>query len=195
MTSLRSLCVYCGSRSGPHDSFGKLAEDFGRIMAKQGIELVYGGGSVGIMGSLARAVAADGGKVIAVIPEHLDHVEIGNRQADEYHVVDDMHVRKRTMFERADGFVILPGGLGTLDEMIEVITWAQLGLHSKPVVLANHQGYWEPFLKLVEHVIDENFATPEISNLYQVVERVDDIIPALESYEYRPPLTLNQLIE
>ena len=182
MTDIQSLCLYCGSRPGRAPAFTRAAEDFGRLCAANRIRMVYGGGSIGLMGSAARACLEAGGQVLGIIPDHLDHVEITMRGLTELRVVTSMHERKQQMFAESDGFVILPGGIGTLDEFIEVATWAQLGLHAKPVLLVNLEGYWRPFLGLMRHLIDEGFAAPATADLYTVVDGIDDILSTLSAY-------------
>jgi len=155
MSKIRSICVYCGSRKGAGDEYARLAESVGASIAAAGLTLVYGGGQVGLMGIAARAALATGGKVIGVIPEHLDTIEIAQTGLSELHVVADMHTRKRMMFDRSDAFLVLPGGLGSLDEFIEVTTWAQLDLHDRPILLLNHRGYWNPLLDLLRRVVQQ----------------------------------------
>ena len=179
MTPVRTLCVYCGSRVGRRDSHADTARALGQRMAGEGISLVFGGGRMGIMGILAGAVLAAGGRVTGIIPDHLQQTEPEHEGLTELIVVDSMHTRKRKMFERADGFIILPGGLGTLDETFEIITWKQLGLHAKPIVIADFDGYWSPLLELLEHLIDEEFAGRQIRELYSVARDVDDIFRLL----------------
>jgi hypothetical protein len=179
MTSIRSICVYCGSRSGNGDSYAAIARDFGHILASHHITLVYGGGSVGLMGIMARAAKEHGGRVIGVIPRHLDQIEIKQTGLDELYVVDDMHSRKRKMFDLSDAFVALPGAIGTLDETIEVITWRQLGLHDKPILLVNENNYWDPFLELLQHIKSEGFGHSGLNDLFEVVGSIHDVLPAL----------------
>ena len=151
---VKSVCVYCGASTGTSESFVNIAKELGRELAERSIRLVYGGGGIGLMGAVADATMAAGGQVIGIIPQHLERAELGHRGLTELKIVDTMHTRKRMMFDMSDAFVILPGGMGTLDETFEIITWRQLGMHDKPVVLINHDSYWEPFLDLVDHVID-----------------------------------------
>jgi len=141
MSKINALCVYCGSNPGTDLAFVKTAQDFGKILGENGIRLVYGGGSIGLMGALAASVIEHGGEVTGVIPEFLTAAERPRRLAQELIVTRDMHERKRTMFERADAFVALPGGLGTLEELVEQMTWAQLGRHKKPILVANINGF------------------------------------------------------
>ncbi|MDA5193259.1 LOG family protein [Govanella unica] len=178
---LRSLCVYCGSKTGNDPDFALAAEAFGRKLASENIRLVYGGGAVGLMGLLARSLLTAGGAVNGIIPGHLDHHEITQTGLTELHVVPNMHSRKRQMFEESDAFVALPGSIGTLDELIEVITWRQLGLHDKPIIIANLKNYWAPFLALIDHVIAAGYASPATGRLYQVVDSIDAILPALRA--------------
>jgi len=179
MSTITSLCVYCGSRLGDDRAFRDSAERFGSILAEAGIRLVYGGGAIGIMGVIADAVLASGGRVTGIIPRHLQDIEVGHAGVDELIVVPNMHERKRRMSELADGFVILPGGLGTLDEMFEAITWKQLGLHDKPIVIADIGGYWSPLRSLLEAIIDRGFASGRSRQLYAIVDDVDGVLPAL----------------
>ena len=183
MNALKSVCVYCGSRTGVGDQYSQTAERMGRLIADAGLTLVYGAGSIGLMGIVARTVLAQGGQAIGIIPEHLDRVEVSLDGLSELHIVPNMHVRKRMMFDRADAFVALPGGLGTLDELIEVTTWAQLGLHNKPIVVVNQDGYWDALIELVDH----GFAGPESAQLFTVVDDIADVLPTLASlYEPEP---------
>jgi uncharacterized protein (TIGR00730 family) len=176
-----SLCVYCGSESGKSDIHCDAARRLGRILAGNGIRLVYGGGSIGLMGALAKEVLKAGGSVTGIIPEHLQTEEITLTEVSELLVVDTMHERKKQMFKRSDGFVTLSGGLGTLDETFEVITWRLLGIHDKPIVIVNSDGYWSHFIELVEKVIQEGFAHASSRDLFAVVESVDEVLPAIAS--------------
>lgn len=179
MTALTSLCVYCGSSTGVDPAHRAAAERLGRLMAERGVRLVFGGGRIGLMGVLADAVLAAGGHVTGIIPGHIEEREIGHQQVTELLIVDNMHERKHKMFELADAFAVLPGGLGTLDETFEIITWRQLGLHDKPIVLINSAGYWEPLKRLFEHVIAGGFADESARRLYQFVDSVDDVFDAV----------------
>ena len=181
MARLRSICVYCGSRTGTDPLLRDAAETFGRLIAQAGVKLVYGGGRVGLMGVMADAALAAGGKVVGIIPEHLNSIEIGHQNVTELHVVQSMHERKNLMFELSDAFVILPGGIGTLDDASGIITWRQLHLHDKPVILVDCAGYWQPFLDMIDHIITRGFAAPSIRKLFDVVNRVEDVIPALKA--------------
>jgi hypothetical protein len=178
---IKSVCVYCGASRGVSDTFTKVAQDLGRELGERGIRLIYGGGGIGLMGAVADATIAAGGEVIGIIPQHLERAELGHRGLTELKIVDTMHTRKRMMFDRSDAFIILPGGMGTLDETFEIITWRQLGMHDKPVILINHEGYWDPFLALVDHVIDNGFARPAARQLFSVVAGVGRLFDLLEA--------------
>ena len=181
LTQIRSLCVYCGSWSGIDPSLEAFARTFGSACAARGIELIYGGGGIGLMGTVAEAALEGGGRVTGIIPRSLLESEPPFSNVTELVVVDSMHERKRQMFDRADGFVVLPGGLGTLDETIEMITWRQLGFHDKPIVLANVRGYWNPLLTLFDHIVATGFAQPDSHDLYTVADSVDGIFDKLMS--------------
>jgi uncharacterized protein (TIGR00730 family) len=179
MAKINALCVYCGSSPGTDPAFVAAADAFGKILAENNVRLIYGGGSVGLMGALANAVLDHGGHVTGIIPEFLTKRERPRRVAQELIVVPDMHARKRTMFERADGFIALPGGLGTLEEVVEQLTWAQLGRHKKPILIANIAGYWDPLLMLIEHMRAVKFVPAAFNVDFLVAKRVDDILPAM----------------
>lgn len=160
-------------------AFIDAAEKLGTDLGKNGIQLVYGGGHVGLMGVTADATLAAGGQVIGIIPEHLHDIEVSHENLTELHIVDSMHTRKQMMFERSDAFVVLPGGLGTLDETFEMVTWRQLKLHDKPIILVNYQNYWQPFLELIEHMIKAGFVEAKARTYFTVVDKLEDILPAL----------------
>ena len=181
MTKISAVSVFCGSRFGDHPVYRRAAEELGALLAARGIRLVYGGGGIGLMGVLADAALAGGGRVTGVIPEFLVEHEVEKRDVTDLVVVDSMHARKTRMFDLSDGCVVLPGGLGTLDEAIEVITWKQLRLHEKPVVVVNIDGFWEPFLALVEAVVAGGFAHPAVRDLFTAVDRIEQALPALEA--------------
>jgi uncharacterized protein (TIGR00730 family) len=181
MTTIDSICVFCGSKAGDDPAFREAAIHLGVEMARRGLRLVYGGGSIGLMGILADAVLASGGEVTGVIPDFLIRHEVGHRRLTEVIITGSMHDRKRRMFELADGFVVLPGGLGTLDETIEILTWKQLRLHDRPVVILDINGYWQPLLLLIRAVIEQGFAHPAIADLYTVVNDADAVFDALET--------------
>jgi uncharacterized protein (TIGR00730 family) len=180
MATVQRLCVYCGSAGRVADAYRKAAQDLGVALARHGIELVYGGGRIGLMGLCADATIAAGGRVTGIIPRHLHDVEVGHHGVTQLLVTENMHERKRLMFEMSDAFVVLPGGLGTLDETFEIVTWRQLGLHDKPIVVIDVAGYWEPLQNLVRHVIEEGFARPSILSLFKVVDSVEAAFAALE---------------
>jgi uncharacterized protein (TIGR00730 family) len=181
MSTIRSICVYCGSSPGADPAFLAAATEFGRLLARAGVGLVYGGGSNGLMGALAKSTHEHGGRVVGVIPEFLRARELAFKGADEMIVTPDMHERKRIMFERADAFVALPGGIGTLEELIEQLTWAQLGRHKKPVLLANINGFWKPLIELLDHMKKHGFIHPDLFFEYRVVTKVEDILHELEA--------------
>ncbi len=194
MTKISSLGVYCGSRTGNDGVYRDAAARLGGLMAERGVRLVYGGGGIGIMGVIADAVLAGGGQVTGIIPDHLREREVGHRAIDDMQVVPNMHERKRRMSELSDGFVILPGGLGTLDEMFETVTWKQLGLHDKPIVIADIAGYWAPLRAMIDAVIESGFADAAANRLFTFVDRVDGILPALEAAAEPRQKTESQLM-
>lgn len=181
MPQLRSVCLYCGSSTEAPAGHLALAADFGRLLAAEGIELVYGGGRVGLMGAAAEAAKAAGGRVVGIIPDFLMRREVGHRGLDELLVTRSMHERKKLMAERADAFCVLPGGLGTLDETFEIVTWAQLGLHEKPVVLLNHEGFWDPLLALVERLAENRYVRPGHRGLLRVAPDLAGLLPLLRA--------------
>ena len=181
MRKIGSLCVYCGSASQVDPRYREAAVRLGGMLAARGIALVYGGGRIGLMGLMADACLQAGGQVIGIIPEFLRSREVGHGAVTELVVVDSMHLRKQAMFERSDGFVILPGGLGTLDETFEILTWKQIKLHDKPVLLLNMDDYWTHFLALVDMIVDQGFAKPGVKQFYEVVGSVDDVLGRLNS--------------
>ena len=178
LAQLNSLCVFCGSSPGTDPRYRAAAQSLGRILGEQGITLVFGGGNIGLMGVLAGAAQAAGGKVIGVIPEHLLGVEVPPGSISELIVVDSMHTRKRRMFDLSDAFCVLPGGLGTLDEAFEILTWKQLRLHNKPVVIANIGGFWRPWLGLLEALVSGGFAEEGALRLFSMVETIDQVVPS-----------------
>jgi uncharacterized protein (TIGR00730 family) len=178
---IRSICVYCGSGGGRGPMYLEAAETLGRMMAEQGIRLVYGGGGLGLMGEVATSVLKHGGYVTGIIPEFLSSKEKMLRDVQELIVVEDMHQRKKLMFERSDAFVALPGGIGTLEELVEQLTWAQLGRHDKPIVLANIGGFWQPFLTLLGHMRDEKFIREGLEVRFVTVDRAEQIVAAAQA--------------
>jgi uncharacterized protein (TIGR00730 family) len=181
MNKIKTVCVYCGSGPGNNPRFLEAASAFGKILAENGIRLVYGGGSTGMMGAIATSVLDHGGSVTGIIPEFLNTRERMLTRVQELVVTPDMHERKRLMFERSDAFVALPGGVGTLEELVEQMTWQQLGRHSRPVLLANIDGFWEPLLALLTHMRATQFIRPGFGVEVLKAERVEDILPRLRS--------------
>lgn len=178
--TIPALCVYCGSRDGGKPAYREAAEALGTALPSLPCRLVYGAGDVGLMGTVARAHQAAGGETLGVIPEHLLKWEVGKRDLDRSVVTETMHERKKVMFMNADAVAVLPGGAGSLDEFFEVLTWAQLGLHSKPIYLLNIEGYWDKLVGLIDHVIDEGFADPSLTAFIQVVPSVEELLVALK---------------
>lgn len=167
-----SICVFCGARMGHSAHFEQAATDLGAAIAAMGARLVYGAGDVGLMGVVARSAMAAGGACLGVIPQHLLSLEVGKRDLTQFIITEDMHERKKVMFMNSDIIAVLPGGAGSLDEFFEVLTWAQIGLHEKPIYLINVAGYWGPLLALLEHIIDQGFAAPSLRSLVRVVPDV-----------------------
>lgn len=177
MTSYsRSLCVFCGSRFGDDPTFKAEAQTLGKLMAENGIRLVYGGGSVGLMGVVADSVMKAGGTVLGIIPDFLHDKEVGHEGLSELVIAPSMHERKKRMFDESDGFVVLPGGLGTLDETFEILTWKQLNLHQKPVFILDTGNYWAPFDALVKATINNGFASESALDLYSIEQSAQAII-------------------
>lgn len=175
---LESACVFCGSSDDADQDFLNAAGVLGKAMADAGIKLVYGGGGVGLMGAVARGAHNAGGDVLGIIPTFL----VGKERAlemVEHIIVDNMHERKMLMFQRSDSFVILPGGIGTLEEVVELLSWRRLDLHAKPVVFYNPRGFWEPLFKLFQHTVDEKLTPPEFMNAWVSVDTVEQVVPAL----------------
>ena len=179
---LKSVCVFCGSGFGSDPVFASVAAELGRALAEAGLSLVYGGGDVGLMGTVARSVLERGGYVTGIIPTFLRNQELMLAAAQETIVVPDMHTRKRTMFERSDAFVALPGGIGTLEELVEQMTWAQLGRHTKPILLVDVAGFWRPLLELFAHMRGYGFIRPGLELSYLVTDRVGDVVPMLRAF-------------
>ena len=175
------ICVYCGSGKGRNAKYVRAAQTLGKTMTEAGIGLVYGGGGLGLMGEVARSVLDHGGKVVGIIPEFLTAKERMLEDVDELIVTKDMHERKRLMFERSDAFVALPGGIGTLEELIEQLTWSQLGQHDKPIVLANIDDFWAPLLGLLAHMRSEEFIRPGLEVRFLVVDQARKIVPSVVS--------------
>jgi uncharacterized protein (TIGR00730 family) len=181
--ALRRICVFCGSSPGARPAYGEAAEELGRLLVAEGIGLVYGGGKVGLMGRLADAVLAEGGEAIGVLPESLVAKEIGHPGLEDLRVVDSMHERKALMAELADAFVALPGGLGTLEELFEVYTWAQLGLHRKPCALLDVQGYYEGIATFLSHAVEERFLREDHREMLIVEQEPWLLVERLRAFE------------
>ncbi|WP_109467477.1 LOG family protein [Albibacillus kandeliae] len=177
----KSVCVYCGSRAGTRPAYADHARSLGQLLATEGWRLVYGAGDVGLMGEVARSAQLAGGDTFGVIPVHLVKWEVGKTDLTRYIVTETMHERKKVMFMNADAVVVLPGGAGSLDELFEVLTWAQLGLHAKPILILNTEGYWQPLLDLVDHVIDQGFADPSLAALLTEVATPEAAIETLRA--------------
>ena len=182
---VKSMCVFCGASAGNDPVYAGAGRELGAMMAARGIQLVFGGGHVGMMGVVADAVLGAGGEAVGVIPEHLVEREVGHDRLSALHVVDTMHARKQKMFELSDAFAVLPGGFGTLDEAFEVLTWRQLGLHDKPVVLLSAAGYWRPFEDLVGAIVAAEFAPSAAAEMFAVVETPESLFALLDRIE--PP--------
>ncbi len=175
----KSVCVYCGSRDGARASYGAAATETGEMLAKNGWRLVYGAGDVGLMGKVASAAQAAGGKTFGVIPVHLLDLEVGKRDLDTFIITETMHERKKVMIMNGDAVVMLPGGAGSLDELFEALTWRQLGLHTKPIFILNTEGFWDPLLGLIDHFIAEGFADPSLRDFVQAVPDITTLEEAL----------------
>ena len=178
MSNIQKICVYCGSGPGADPAFVEAARAFGKILADNKIGLVYGGGSVGLMGELAGAVLDHGGETVGIIPKFLINREHAMKRG-EIVVTHDMHERKQLMFDHADAFVALPGGVGTLEELVEQMTWAQLGQHKKPILIANINGFWNPLCALLDHMEETQFIRPGLAVKYLVADRVEEIVPRI----------------
>ncbi|YCA13540.1 TIGR00730 family Rossman fold protein [Bacillus sp. AK128] len=179
---MKRICVFCGSSTGAHSNYIEQAKLLGAFLAKQDIELIYGGGNVGVMGEISRTVMAHGGKVTGVIPklihERVDHVELTN-----LHVVENMHERKAKMYELSDGFIALPGGIGTLEELAEVMTWYQIGYHGKPIALYNINQFYEKFIQLLEHMVNEGFLKEDYLTSMIVDEHPQGLVDKMRAFE------------
>lgn len=178
---INSVCVFCGSRAGLDPAYDAAARDLGRGLAERGLRLVFGGGRIGLMGAVADAALAAGGEVVGVIPEFLMRREVGRKDLTDLIVTDSMHARKQRMFELSDAFIALPGGLGTLDETIEVATWKQLRMHDKPIIVLDVGGYWQGLSALLDQLVAAGFAYGDMQNLWQVLPTVEDALDALSA--------------
>ena len=176
-----SICVFCGARFGSDPAASDIARQLGSLLAQRGISLVYGGGGVGLMGLVANAALDGGARVVGVIPRFLLQREAGHPDLTETIVVETMHERKLQMFERSDAFVVLPGGIGTLEELFEVLSWRTLGLHSKPIVIVDQGGYWEPLAALLRSIVGRGFAEPGHLDHVAFVRELSEILPAIEA--------------
>ncbi len=176
--NIRSVCVYCGSAFGKDAAYRQAARDLGQVLAGAGLRLVYGGGGVGLMGETARAVQEAGGQVLGIMPKFLQNREVVLDDIDT-RIVDNMHERKMMMFEESDAFVVVPGGIGTLEEVIELMSWRRLDLHKKPIIFLNINNYWQPFFRLIEHTLAEQFTPEAFLGTFTSVDSVEDILPAI----------------
>lgn len=190
---LDSVCVYCGSSNDADPDFLQAARDLGVVLAEARLTLVYGGGGVGLMGACAGAAYQAGGKVLGIIPQFLVGRERPLHEVETV-VVATMHERKMMMFERSDAFVVLPGGIGTLEEVVELLSWRRLGLHEKPVVFVSPRGFWQPLFELFEHTIREGLTPPDFAEAWRSVERVEDVVPALFEMAGRSPETPQEAV-
>lgn len=175
-----SICVFCGARPGNNPLHAEAARAFGEALAARGWRLVYGAGDIGLMGEVARAAQGGGAPAVGVIPVHLLALEQGRRELTTFVVTENMHERKKVMFMNSDAIVVLPGGAGSLDEFFEVLTWAQIGLHEKPIFLLDSAGYWQPLIRLIDHIVAEGFAPPSLHGLFEVASDVPALVAALE---------------
>ena len=192
MPELSSICVFCGSNPGANPAYLEAAEIVGRGLAQRGVRIVYGGAKLGMMGALAEAARGAGGEVTGIIPQGLFDREIGHTGLDDLRVVSSMHERKALMAEISGAFIALPGGIGTLEELFEVYTWAQLGIHTKPLGLLDVAGYYQPLVAFLDHAVQERFLRPEMRTLLEVSDDLDDLLAALEASE---PVTLHKWID
>lgn len=181
MTQGKYLCVYCGASERVNPQYYVAAEEMGKLIATSGFNMVYGGGRLGLMGRVSNAVIANGGHVVGITTEQLDEREGVQEGLDQVYVVDTMHTRKQRMSEKADAFIIMPGGFGTLDEFFEILTWRQLNLHQKPIIIVNINNYWGPLVSLFHHVIDTDFARKEHERFLHVETTIDGVIKTVKS--------------
>lgn len=193
MKKIKRICVFCGSAFGTRPAYKDAAERLGKLLAERGIGLVYGGGCIGLMGAMADAALAGGGEVIGVIPDSLMRREVGHRGVTKLHVVETMHERKKLMADLADAFIALPGGYGTLEELLEAVTWSQLGIQQKPCGLLNVENYWDGLLKVLDHAVDEGFVRPENSQLFLVARTPESMLGTLSEWE--PPAHIEKWLD
>ena len=177
----KSLCVFCGSKNGNNLIYKKAARELGTYLAKNKIRLVYGGGSLGLMGELSNSVNRNNGNILGVIPKHLLQIEGINKNHGEIIITDDMHMRKKTMYNNSDAFLCLPGGIGTLEEVSEIITWFQLNISRKPIFFLNINGYWDKFRGLAEDIVSAEFASKDLLNYFTFFESLEALVPSLLS--------------
>ncbi|MCW1238491.1 LOG family protein [Bacillus pretiosus] len=181
---MNSICVFCGSNYGESEEYKKAAEKLGEFLGKKNTTLIYGGGKVGLMGSVANSALQAGGNVVGIIPEFLRDKEIAHQGLTDLIVVDSMHSRKQKMNEMADGFIVLPGGYGTYEEMFEVLSWGQIGIHKKPVGLLNVDGFFDPLIKMLQHTVDKGFARPENLNLILSSTNIEELFVQMKDYNH-----------
>ena len=181
MSNIKNVCVYCGSSSNVDDVYKEAATKLGAEIAAEKWGVVYGGGRVGLMGLVADSALKNGTSVVGIIPEHIQEREVQHEDLTELHVVDTMHIRKQMMVDRSDAFVVLAGGLGTLDELFELLTWKQLGLHDKPIVIVNINGYWTKMLEAIKHIADIGFMRQEDLDMFLRVDRIEDVVETLKN--------------
>lgn len=179
MDKKKSVCVFCGASNAVPQKFLDIGAEFGKLLARNDITLVYGGGDCGVMGAVANATMKNGGHVTGVFPVSLRNIENEHQSLSEIIIVDTMHERKMGMFERSDAFIVFPGGFGTMDEMFEILTWKQLMLHNKPVVIFNYENYWDPLIALMKNIINVGFAKAEVATFYHVVTELEEILDVL----------------
>ncbi len=181
MSDIKSLCVYCGSSINVDEDFKDAAKAMGKILADNNIRLIYGGGKAGLMGIIADSVMDNGGEVIGIIPSHISDREIQHKGLTELIIVESMHVRKQMMVDYSDAFLVLPGGIGTLDETCEIMTWRQLGIHDMPIIIANLKNYWTPFLNTIDNIIEGGFMRPDDKKVIQIVDTIDQVMDAIKN--------------
>lgn len=179
MSAIRSLCVFCGASNAVDQKFIEMGRRFGEMLAQKNIRLVYGGGDCGLMGAVANACMESGGHVTGVFPISLRNLENEHKSLSEIVIVGSMHERKKLMFDLSQGFVVLPGGFGTMDEMFEILTWRQLQLHERPVVIVNYENYWDPLIALMDNIVRQQFARLEVASFYQVVNQPEQVFDIL----------------
>lgn len=192
MPAPSSICVFCGSNGGADPAYLAAAEALGSGLAERGIRIVYGGGRVGMMGAVADAARAAGGEVIGVMPQQLVDLEIGHTGIDDLRIVSTMHERKALMAELSDAFVALPGGIGTLDELFEIYTWAQLGIHAKPLALLDVAGYYRPLVAFLDHAVEQRFVRPNTRDMLAVADDLDGVLAAFEGWR---PASMHKWID